>query len=545
MLFNKLSIFLVFVFSAWSIQCSNITIPLNKTITKGNKQLYGDFLNINKSSMIQVKFGNVNPNVSFIVFQVHSHDYNISVCNNSCVTDSTEFSTNVGFYSSVKPSIDTYYIKNDNSVNIKLYIAVHGYLERDPIPGGCNMELPVSVSPYTLANFNKHYINVMASPAKSYDDEYCISVNSVVVKFYRMYLPERNFDANTYFEGIKNMMTLEKIQENGQEIPMTMWGMRRMISAYPGTGSVYVAVAYDAESDYYSVYSPTYTYACSPLNDDCQLLDALVSRFACAFLIFLGVFVCYFGHRFFKTEMFLFGFISGVVITYILISLMAELDFSELLGASLLSGVFFAGIWYIFWWFYGIPVIAVLLPALNLGFLVASIFYYKLPGDTRLLMNNFNFWSLFICITILVALILVCIAFVSNILCCSVLGAYAVVFAMDFYFGSNLKYILINTLRRATVPEFNWVVLAAPFEWRDALVTIIWVTLSMTGFLFQHYHNRGRPPFPPPPRGMIPRIVPVTYGTLSNEYSRPGESTQNDRPLHSERTPLFVNTMSQ
>ncbi|KAM3965991.1 transmembrane 7 superfamily member 3 [Aphomia sociella] len=358
------------------------------------------------------------------------------------------------------------------------------------------MEFPVSISPFTITTLQKDYIYVEASAARNYLDNYCLSLDAVSVQFYRMYMPERNFEADIYFNSIMSMMTLDQILKNGEEIPMSFWKMRRMLSAYPGTGSVYVAVAYDSNTNYYSVYSPAYTYACDPLNNECELLDDLLSRFICSSLLFIGLFVCYFGHRFFKTEMFLFGLISGVIITYILISLMAELDLAELIGASVISGVCFGAIWYTFWWYYGIPVIAVMLPALNLGFLVAAIFYHKLSDGIRLLMDDFNFWSLFIFMMLFIALMLVSVAFASNMLCCAVLGAYTVVYPMDYYFGSNLKYIIINTMRRAIIPEFKWALLSPPFEWRDLLVTLIWVILSVTGLLFQHYHNRGRPPFP-------------------------------------------------
>ena len=50
--------------------------------------------------------------------------------------------------------------------------------------------------------------------------------------------------------------------------------MRRMLSAYPGTGAVYVAVAYNLKNtSSYSVYVPISSYACSPLVEgDCELI---------------------------------------------------------------------------------------------------------------------------------------------------------------------------------------------------------------------------------------------------------------------------------
>lgn len=59
--------------------------------------------------------------------------------------------------------------------------------------------------------------------------------------------------------------------------------MRRMLSAYPGAGAVYVAVAYSLKNaSLYAVYVPIATYACSPLVEgDCELMGM------CYFLFFV------------------------------------------------------------------------------------------------------------------------------------------------------------------------------------------------------------------------------------------------------------------
>jgi hypothetical protein len=52
------------------------------------------------------------------------------------------------------------------------------------------------------------------------------------------------------------------------------------------------------------------------------------SRVLCAVIFFLGLFVCLYGHQFFKTETFLLGFLSGGLIFYILISAFSTLSAS-------------------------------------------------------------------------------------------------------------------------------------------------------------------------------------------------------------------------
>lgn len=542
-------------FGAYSVGSQNATktIPLNKTTTWLDRELYSDIININGSSTIEFNFINVNNNVSFIIFQVHSFLYNVTVYNNTNTKGSCVTSTNVGLYSVVSPKVDTFYIMNPNMFELTLLISVHGYRAQDPVPGGCNMEFPIPVSPFMRSSYEKDYVLVAAAPARYYDDFECmqsVGGKKVEVKFYMLYLPERDYEAVTYFSGIKNMMSIEKISENGVLMPQTTWGMRRLVSAYTGMGAIYVAVAFNTENpDFYSVYVPVHNYACTPssgdLENDCEMIEDMLSKFICASLVFVGLFVCYFGHRFFKTEMFVFGMLSGVVITYIIISIMAHLDRPALLSVAVLSGIFFGAIWMTFWWFYGIPVIAVTIPAMNLGFLLSAIIYSKLPGDVSLLQDNLNFWVLFIMLMVLSSMLLVCVTFVSNILCCAVLGAYAVMYPMDFYLGSNLKFIIINTVRRATVPKFNKALIMMPFQWRDALLVFGWAALAVSGFLFQHYHNRGRPPFPPPPRSVRPGRPENDYGSTPST-SRVQASTSSapmfssSAKAYNERTPLLA-----
>ncbi|XP_046970660.1 transmembrane 7 superfamily member 3-like [Vanessa cardui] len=541
---NILHVLLLFML-ARTISCQNISIilPLNKTISWGNREIYGGFANLNASSTLQVDFTNVNKNISYIIFQVHSHLHNVTLYNNTYIKGSYISGTNVGLYSSVKPKLDTFFVYNPNvNINLKLYLSVHGYGKSDPIPGGCNMEFPIPISPFIQTSYNKDYILVDAAAARDPSDLICNTLDKVVVFFYKMYLPERNYDADTYFDGIKNMMTMDAIDNYGEFIPENGDHMRRMLSAYPGTGAVYVAVAISTVNvSSYSVYVPTYSYACSPLVDGgCELLDDFLSQILCASLLFVGLFICFFGHRFFKTEMFLVGLISGVIITYIFISLTADLDRPALLGASVLSGICFGAIWLLFWWFYGIPLIAVLLSTLNVGFLFSAIIYYGLPGGLLALEVDLNFWTLFVLVMLMTSLMLVSMTFLSNILCCSILGAYATIFPIDYYLGSNLKYIIINTVRRAVVPQFNKAILSPPFEWRDAIISLLWVALATSGFLFQHFQNRGRPPFPPPPRNVRPVPSHFYYGTAESRRRRYDTATTViPTAIHTERTPLL------
>jgi hypothetical protein len=99
-------------------------------------------------------------------------------------------------------------------------------------------------------------------------------------------------------------------------------------------------------------------------------------------------------------------------------------------------------------------------------------------GDVNILKIDFNYWMIFSCIVMTVPLIFLSLIQKANIISCAVLGAYAVIIPIDHYIGSNLKYIIVNIIRRATVKDFRMAVIDPPFQTRGVLpISIILLKL--------------------------------------------------------------------
>ena len=80
------------------------------------------------------------------------------------------------------------------------------------------MEFAVPTAPYMQLSYNKAYILVDGAMARDYSDKTCTSIEKVVVLFYKIYLPERSFDIESYFDGIRSMMTLDSIENLGEYV---------------------------------------------------------------------------------------------------------------------------------------------------------------------------------------------------------------------------------------------------------------------------------------------------------------------------------------
>lgn len=121
-------------------------------------------------------------------------------------------------------------------------------------------------------------------------------------------------------------------------------------------------------------------------------------KILCAIILFMGLFTCYFGHRFFKTQMFIFGFVFGGFISYVSASIADTLSvggrflvsyfnesyyvmfFLESLGISLIFGFIYGAVWIVFWWRFGSPILSVFLPVAFIGYIVSCIVFYAGVG---------------------------------------------------------------------------------------------------------------------------------------------------------------------
>lgn len=90
-----------------------------------------------------------------------------------------------------------------------------------PIPGGCNMEFDIEVSPYQKLHAENGMIIVETQPASALafnGSPIPCEISAVQPKMYRLYLPQQDFTPDTYFDAIASMLTTQDIARNGNEV---------------------------------------------------------------------------------------------------------------------------------------------------------------------------------------------------------------------------------------------------------------------------------------------------------------------------------------
>ncbi|XP_015602214.1 transmembrane 7 superfamily member 3 isoform X1 [Cephus cinctus] len=508
---------------------NNVTISLTGyNSSESNDRAFTQQTTFAASSNLTIDIINIPQTVSFIIAQVHTYQYNVTLSYDQTsfnTSSNSVFGTNLGLVVVINGgSAAQVFVSNDNIVDVDALLAVVAYPVTAPMPGGCNMEFGLEIAPFQKLVVNEATVIVDAQPAAApmtQEISNSCEQHPVHHESYRLYLPEQDFTTETYFLAIKNMLTVQDVVRNAKQVPVlaNTSPMRRIYSAYPGTGASYVVIA--TYGNYSAAYVPIFTYACSPLfwKDTCQVLTTTLSKFLCAATLFLGIFIAFLGHKFVKTEIFLLGCLSGWMISYIILVICEVFSPTGNINIALAVGIITGIVWLKLWLSYGIPLLLILLAAITVGSFFACIVYFSVPDGLALLENDLNFWLIFFLVILTTVLVLCVLSYRANIICCAVLGSYAVILPIDYYIGSNLKYIVINAIRRATVTGFNLAIIHPPFQIKDIILTCVWIIIKIFGTKVQLRQNKGRPPFPP---------------AASNSTSR--------RRRHTERTPLLVSS---
>uniref|UniRef100_A0A674PNV6 Transmembrane 7 superfamily member 3 n=1 Tax=Takifugu rubripes TaxID=31033 RepID=A0A674PNV6_TAKRU len=383
---------------------------------------------------------------------------------------------------------------------------VLSYSSTDPVPGACNMEFNLEVDPNVYVRYNLYETTIHFAPANLGSDRGvtpppCDASTGADTRWrlqydvYQYFLPENDLSQHSLFSAI---------QADGVVV-LTLSFTELTLAAFtsiPGQGVVYSVVVRDPLLNSSASYLPVHTYACSFAStlDNCRTLGRTSTKVLFTLTGLAGLFVCFFGHRFFKCELFCMGFGFAAFFFFVLITRTAELDYNLRLVLSAVIGVLGGVVLVMSWWRFGSVMACVVVVGLMLGFLVASLVLFTPLGDLDVFRrSDVVFWVTFCSVLLVVPLFFVRWPREGNILTCGVLGAYAVVLAVNAYVYTSLSYITLNILKRFLNSNFSAAFTDVPFQTIDFVMITVWVVLGVGGIVLQLHRERTRPFFPPSP----------------------------------------------
>ncbi|XP_071637347.1 uncharacterized protein [Temnothorax longispinosus] len=255
-------------------------------------------INLAPFNRLKITVTDVPSDIWFIILQIHTFQYNATLSYDKelhgKVSNGSLFGSNIGLYLNTHNATAPIqvFLKHDNVNDLDALLVIVTYGQNAPIPGGCNMEFDIEVSPYQKLHTENELVTVDTEPASVLvPDGSPISCEKirceVQYKLYRLYLLGQNFTPDTYFDAIASMLTTQDIAQNGDEIkastPCAV--AERSDGIGTGIGSIYALVA--IYENYSSAYVPIFTYACNPqlYRESYQVLDDTATKFLALFLI--------------------------------------------------------------------------------------------------------------------------------------------------------------------------------------------------------------------------------------------------------------------
>ncbi|KAG8005786.1 Transmembrane 7 superfamily member 3, partial [Nibea albiflora] len=482
--------------------------------------LPGTFQNVSvsKNETVQAVVSRIPSEVAFITLQFHTQRHNATLSYTRMPGQGLSLTAvDSGLLSALVPgqvSLSLFLSSPDNNTVAGTGVILP-YSSLDPVPGACNMESSLDIDPNVNIHYNLYETTIRFAPAnlgseRGVTPPVCDESTATNTRWrlqydvYQYFLPENDLSERSLFIGVQAVADIQGMMVNGKRV-MTLSSSDKSMAVFnsiPGQGVVYSVIVRDPLLNTSASYVPVHTYACSFAStlDGCQTLGKISTKIFFTITGLAGLFVCFFGHRFFKCELFCMGFSFAAFFFFVLITRTTKLDYDICLAVSAVIGVVGGVLLVMSWWRFGSVMACIVVIGLMLGFLIASVVLFTPLGDIDVFRNSDAvFWVTFCCIMVVVPLFFLRWPREGNIVTCGVVGGYAVILAVNAYIYTSLSYITLNILKRFLNNNFSAVFTDVPFQTIDYVMITVWVVLGVCGIVLQLYRERSRPFFPPSP----------------------------------------------
>ncbi|KAK2883260.1 transmembrane 7 superfamily member 3 [Channa argus] len=475
-------------------------------------------VSVSQNETVQAFVSSIPSDVAFVTVQFHTQRHNATLSYARVPSLSVSLTAvDSGLLSVLKlgQTSLSLYLSSPNGDTVTGTGVILPYFSADPVPGACNIESNLDIDPNVYIHYNLYETTIRFAPANlGYKrgetppvcDESTESSTHWRLQYdiYQYFLPENDLSERSLFSGIQAVADIQGITDNAKRV-ITLLSTDKTTAVFnsiPGQGVVYAVIVRDPLLNTSASYIPVHTYGCSFAStlDGCETLGKISTKVFFTIAGLAGLFVCFFGHRFFKCELFCMGFSFAAFFFFVLITQTTQLDYNIRLTVTAVIGVVGGVLLVMSWWRFGSVMACVIVVGLMLGFLIASTVLFTPLGDLNVFrQSDVVFWLTFCCIMIVIPLVFVRWPREGNITTCGIVGAYAVILAVNAYIYTSLSFITLNILKRLLNTNFSSVFTDVPFQTIDYVMISVWVVLGVCGIVLQLYRERSRPFFPPSP----------------------------------------------
>ncbi|XP_057557896.1 transmembrane 7 superfamily member 3 isoform X2 [Hippopotamus amphibius kiboko] len=524
------------------------------------------YLELKKTFPEEAVLLHISSNVTFLIFQIHSQYQNTTISfSETLLPNASGTGTDKGLVFILRPeqSMCTWRLETLDPEPVQTVAILLSYSESDPIPGGCNLEFDLDIDPNIYLEYNSFETTIKFAPAnlghaRDADPPLCDTETGrdsrwrLQYDVYQYFLPENDLTEEALLRHLQRMAEVPLVQANAVKVVTLTADDKTSVSfsSLREQGVIYNVIVRDPFLNTSAAYVPAHTYACSfeAGEGNCSSLGRVSTKVFFTLFALLGLFICFFGHRFWKT-----GFIFMGFFFYILITRLTPMKYDVRLiltaVAGSVGGIFLVAAW----WRFGVLTLCMLCVGLVLGFLVASVTFFTPLGNLKIFRDDAVFWVTFSCIAVLIPVVFMGCLRILSILSCGFIGSYSVVLAVDSYLYTSLSYVTLNVLKRALHVDFRRAFMNVPFQTNDFIILAVWGMLAVSGITLQIRRERGQPFFPPHPYKLWKRErerrvtnildpsyhIPPLRERLYGRLAQIKELFQKEQPA-GERTPLLL-----
>lgn len=475
-----------------------------------NREVHKD-IRMNSSSTIRI-YSTKEPEDAFFLFSGHCrtalvvmHYYEEII--DLQLVNSSDPAMVVLNSSDTSPGV---FITNPHNFSVTVLALARRYKLTDPVPGWCTTRDGVQPEPFLRTTWDASVIALNFSRASLlHGDLECNEKHDFEYEIYHRYLAETSnvhqLDSD-FAAALRGFSNVDDIRLLGTRVSSLGKQVDRLLFAsYSPLGSLYAVIVHyrsaNSSGTGTSLYGLGHTYGCStdPQLGTCPSSPHVTTNILAGLAVFAGLLMAFAGHRLFITSQGLFGCYAGAFLGLVLLGLDSDLSPVSSLGLTGGCGVVGAAAAVGLWLVLGIPVLSVFLPTLEVGLLAASVLMFLPPLNVPALTTDLFYWLVFLCIVLAVPAVLIAFTQKASILSCVAIGTFTTMVPVDFFLGTNLRYIGINVLRRATVPQFREAVVLPPLQTQDLTLLACWLGMALLALITQLLLERKRAPFPPSP----------------------------------------------
>lgn len=414
-------------------------------------------------------------------------------------------------------SVGLVYMLDGKEENISTYLAAPQepttaqilaipYFRKDPLPGGCcttcafDNDPNLYITKGSLKNtlfFSRANVNYDPGTQPSSCDGGKFETFKLEYELYMYQLQENDFSESNLFDGMWKMASPSNIRYYGSKIGLINQNKKSLflLQPIPFQGLVYNVIVKDSNLQTQAAYAPTFVYGCDISNkNSCRYFGSWTTIIFSTIAGVIGLALCFLGHKFIRTEVFISGCLSGFISCYILLLRFASFDYTVHMLISTGAGIVIGSLLVLLWLKARFLHVCLLNCSALSGFLVACIILFSPVGQKECFSSNLVYLLTVLCITFGVPIPLAFFPKINSIIFSSLYGGFAVVMTCSLFVHAHLQYIILEFVFRAGIPSFADAYLRVPLQRNDYILSGAWAVLFVLGTMCQYFLTRNEKP---------------------------------------------------